>query len=228
MYDTGGGTWNSSNASTASVGSATGVVTGVAVGSATITYTLPTGCKITLPMTVNPLPSTITGVTNICSGATTILSDSMAGGAWSSSDLSVAYIDSGGAVTGITGGAATITYTSPGGCFTTAAMTVNPAPLSISGGPAVCVSSTALLYDVGGTWSSSADTVAAIDFATGIVTGVSDGFVLITYTLPTGCYTTMPLTVNPLPLAIAGTSGICLGLTGTLVGPDRRRHMEQQ
>jgi hypothetical protein len=57
-----GGTWSSSNAIVASVGSGTGIVTGVAAGSATITYTVINtfgcGTGVTTTDTVNFTPGT--------------------------------------------------------------------------------------------------------------------------------------------------------------------------
>ncbi len=51
-----GGAWVSNNTAIATI-DATGLVTGVSAGSATITYTLSTGCAITAPMTIIPLPA---------------------------------------------------------------------------------------------------------------------------------------------------------------------------
>ena len=71
LIDAGGGTWSSSNTSVATVGTGTGILTGIMAGSATITYTLPTtGCFITDPVTVNPLPTaySVTGGGSYCMG----------------------------------------------------------------------------------------------------------------------------------------------------------------
>lgn len=69
---TAGGTWVSSTPANATI-SATGVVTGVAAGLSTITYTAPiTGCFTTAVLTVNPTPTafTVTGGGSFCaSGA---------------------------------------------------------------------------------------------------------------------------------------------------------------
>ncbi len=73
-----GGNWVSSNTAIATVGSSSGVVSGVALGTATITYFTPTNScganYITRVVTVNPLPI-ISGGSNvaICSGFTTML-----------------------------------------------------------------------------------------------------------------------------------------------------------
>src|SRR5207249_5906182 len=66
--------WVSSNTSVATV-SNTGLVTGVAAGTTTITYTNNNGCKQTVIVTVNALP-TITGTLNVCIGLTTQLTGS--------------------------------------------------------------------------------------------------------------------------------------------------------
>ncbi len=59
-----------------------------------------------------PIVAPITGSTSVlCAGQTTLLSDATAGGSWSSSDASIATISGGGILTGVSAGAATITYT---------------------------------------------------------------------------------------------------------------------
>ena len=77
-------------------------------------------------------------------------------------------------------------------------ITINPPPASIAGTTLVCVGGTVTLTDAGaGTWSSSSVTTATVGSSTGIVTGVSVGTADITYTLPSGCYTTVMITVDP-------------------------------
>ena len=123
--------------------SGTGVVTGVAPGAVTFTFTeTATGCQVTsASVTVNPLPN-IAGETDVCIGSTINLSPST-GGTWTSSNNSFATISDSGLVTGISAGAATFTFTETAtGCQTTSALlTVNPLPI-ISGEAPVCVGST--------------------------------------------------------------------------------------
>ncbi len=124
---TSGGTWSSSSPAIGTIGSSSGIVTGIAAGTDTITYAM--GCKVKAVVTVNPLPSLITGPLNICVGNTAVFTDTITGGTWSSTPVTVATIgSSSGVVTGITAGAATITYTLPAGCSRTVAITVNPLP----------------------------------------------------------------------------------------------------
>ncbi len=217
-----GGTWSSSNTAVASVVSGTGVVTGVAAGTANITYTTPLGCNSILTFTVNPLPDAITGDFIICVGNTTPLTSTSVGGAWSQSSAGVISIDAAtGLVTALTAGTATVSYTLPTGCAITAVVTVDVAPAAITGIAPICPAATATVTHPvsGGTWSSSDATIATVGAATGVVTGVitTGGTATITYTLPTsGCITTTVVTVLPLPAPITGALSVCIGATTTL------------
>ncbi len=215
---TGGGTWSSSNIALATVGSTSGVVTGVLSGVPTISYVLSTGCMVTAPITVNSNPAAITGTSTICVGGTSALSDATGGGTWSSSATGIATISSTGVVTGMSAGTATITYTLSTGCIATYAITVNSAPAAITGTANVCVGSVTSLSDgtSGGTWSSSNTAIATVGSSTGVVSGVGAGTVVISYTLPSGCFTTVSVTVNPAPAAITGVATVCIGATTAL------------
>lgn len=213
-----GGTWSSSTTTIATVGS-TGVVTGVASGTATISYGSGAGCTATAVVTVNPMPAAITGGSSICAGATTTLSSVTTGGAWTSSTTSTAIVNStSGLVTGVSPGTTTITYTAPTGCNVMKLMTINVNPLPITGPSALCVSATITESGspAGGTWLSGTTTVATIGVTSGTIFGVTTGTTNITYTLPTGCSITKTVTVSPSPGAITGATGVCTGATTTL------------
>jgi uncharacterized protein YjdB len=212
-----GGTWTSGSSITATAGAGTGVITGVNPGTVNITYTLSTGCYTTSNMVVNPAPPAITGVTFVCPGLTTTLSDGLFVGAWSSATPLVATIDAGGVVTGVAAGTAIISYISSVGCYKTTVITVHPLPSPITGSNYVCAGSTSVLADGTplGAWSSSNPGVATI-VGTGLVTGVAAGTTNMTYTLTTGCYLTTTITVNPVPSAILGNNNVCAGATTTL------------
>ena len=230
---TAGGTWSSNDITIATIDPSLGLMTGVASGMTTITYTLPTTCAATTPVTINALPvvAAISGVTNECVGFGNILADATAGGIWSSTNGTIATIDAvSGTVNGIAAGTVTISYTVTNifGCVAAATTpdTVNALPVvaAISGAGSVCVNSTATLADstAGGVWMSSDITIATIDPSLGTVTGVAAGAATITYTVtsPAGCVTfvTASETVNPLPTvtAIYGPANVCAGLSISL------------
>ena len=214
-----GGGWLSSNPAVASIGGASGIVSGSGIVTATsiITYTLGS-CSVTATVTVNPSPAVISGTPNVCSGLTVTVSDAVAGGTWSSSNTGVATISGTGVITGVgAGGTAVITYMMPGNCYATIIATVNPAPSSILGNPVVCQGLTTSLSNMvgGGAWSSSTTSVATIDPVTGLVTGIGPGTSTIQY-LSTNCNpVTIVVTVNPVQ-PILGTPIVCAGLSITL------------
>ena len=119
-----GGLWSSSDTSIASADTLTGVVTGNASGTTSIHYTLAFPPCIdavftrTITIMAPPEQPSIQGFPGICAGSYTTFSASIPGGFWSSSNNSVAMIDTTGFVLGITSGTAIITYTmnGSGGC----------------------------------------------------------------------------------------------------------------
>lgn len=126
-----GGVWSTSDAAVATV-STTGVVTGVAAGTANIIYTVTNGdgCSNSqqLTVTVNAVTAVpaITGTLTLFQGGTTTLSNTTPGGVWSSGNTAVATVDASGVVTGVAGGSAIITYTvtNPSGCVSSQNVTV--------------------------------------------------------------------------------------------------------
>jgi gliding motility-associated-like protein len=222
------GVWSSSNTTVATV-SASGVVTGVAAGTATINYTVTnaSGCVTTssLVINVNALPVNIPigGPNTVCVGAT-ITNFANPGGVWSSSNVSVATVAQNGIITGVSAGTATISYTitNSAGCSSTVTkvVTVNALPtvaVAANGPLTFCQGGSVTLTASGGTsyaWSNSTATTASI-------TITSSGSYTVTATNANGCFaTSAPVVVNVLALpnaAIASTgSNICLGSTTTL------------
>lgn len=213
-----GGTWSSSFTSIATVDPVSGVLTGVAGGIATITYTLPSGCFRTTDVTINPLPAPITGAGPVCISGTRLLENTTAGGTWSSSAPGVATVDAGGLVTGVGAGTATITYTLISGCFRTAVVTVTAVVAPITGPTEICMYGTnGFLSNAtpGGTWSSSDPAVAGMGIVPGEYTWVSAGTATITYTLSSGCFATLDVTVHPMELTF-GIIRTCVGGSTTL------------
>jgi hypothetical protein len=111
---TAGGVWTSTNAARATVSTA-GIVTGVGAGTVTISYTaITTSCgtaATSSSLTVNPAPRAgiITGASQLCPGTTITLTDTASGGSWSSTNIHTTH--AGGAVSGVTVGADTLSYT---------------------------------------------------------------------------------------------------------------------
>lgn len=213
-----GGSWTSSNAAIATVGSSSGIVTGVTAGSCNITYTH-SGCYATALVTVTASISPISGATSTCAGTTATVTATPSGGVWNSSNTSVATISAMGVVTGVTAGTVTITY-AIGTAYVTRAFTVTVTP-AISGSGTVCAGMTLPLTatPTGGTWSTADMTIASVG-TTGIVTGISGGVAAITYTRM-GCSAYKTITVSP-AASITGSGLACIGsplpLTGTPSG----------
>ena len=186
-----GGVWSTGSAPVATV-TATGVVTGVSSGSASIIYSL-NGCSTNVLVNVGSAVPAITGNSTVCVGMTTHLSDATPGGIWSSGTTSVANVSNLGVVTGATTGTANISYT-VGACSVTDIVTVQANSGGIiTGKDSVCIGpghTVTLSDDVsGGVWSSSISSRATVDPSTGVVTGVIPGIDTIKYTITNSCGT---------------------------------------
>jgi uncharacterized protein YjdB len=223
-----GGTWTSSNTSVATVNSS-GHVTGVSAGTVIISYSLSNsaGCAdtVTKSLTVNPLPvvGAIAGLSSMCANATPItLFDTSTSGAWSSSNTTVATVNSSGQVTGLSGGTTHIRYTVTNGfsCTDSAVkiITVNTVPVTgtFIGASAVCVNATINLSNTvsGGAWHvvNSHASVTSL----GVVTGITSGTDTVLYVLTNTCGSDTVsdiITINPQPVAgtISGPDSLCVG-----------------
>ncbi len=220
------GAWTSSSQSVATV-SSSGVVTGITAGTTDITYTTSSGCSVTETVTIYAMPTItsggVAGPQEVCVGSTVDFDGSgtaASSSPWTSSNTSVASIDSDGLVTGVSAGTATITYTDNNGGTATQTVTVNALP-TISGTTSVCIGSSVTLTGSGtaatsNAWASSDNSIATIS-STGEVTGVAAGTATMTYTNNNGCQITQTVTVNALP-TITGTFAVCdatTALTGS-------------
>ncbi len=219
-----GGVWVIAPASpVATVGTFTGIVTGMSVGTVTITYGIAGGCYTTTVVTVNPAVGAISAPASLCVGDSATLTDPTPGGTWSSQYPSLAPINPiTGKLHGDSASTTEITYTVSPGCFAQAFVAVNLTPLPIYAADSqVCVGSNLPLTEPipGGAWSTSAigTAVAFSSFPPGgQAHGVSPGTVTIFYTIP-GCpAATFPLTVDALPAPITGITNICSGVPTTL------------
>lgn len=135
---TGGGVWSSSNTSVATVTYVSifnyGMVTAVAAGTTTISYTVSGACGTytathTVTVTTGTPPAAITGPSSVTAGSTIALADATPGGVWSVTPGTVANIGAGtGVLTGVAAGTATVTYAMTGcsSAYATHTVTVNP------------------------------------------------------------------------------------------------------
>ncbi len=232
---TSGGTWSSGATSIASINSSTRAVRGMAVGSATITYSVTNTCGTNITtrsinvITTSP-PGAISGATTFCQGTTSSLASSGAtGGVWTSSTVGVASVNSSGIVSGVSAGTATITYTVTNVCgsaFTTTTVHINPlaTPGVVSGLSSICVGTSTLFTasgTTGGTWSSSNASIASVN-TSGTVYGITAGSAVISYAVTNVCGTVSAIrTITVIaPPATAGTitgpATVCSGAHITL------------
>ncbi|NDC41772.1 MAG: hypothetical protein EBZ77_09515, partial [Chitinophagia bacterium] len=228
-----GGTWSSASPGVASVSTA-GVVTGVAAGTAIITYDLVNSCgssRDTALVTVIPTPGTgpITGPSTVCLSGNITLADTSTGGTWSSTAPTTATVSSTGVVTGLALGSATISYTVTNTCGTSGvAKVISVVNSTGSAGPiigpsSVCIGATITMTDTpsGGTWSNAFPALSSVNPITGTVTGRSSGIDTIIYSVVAGCgnaRATKIISVNTVPVVtpISGPASVCAGGAITL------------
>ena len=214
----GGGTWSTSNSAIVTINSS-GVATGGATaGSATLSYAT-VGCTQTYSLLNVLNPATIAPATpSVCNGLSTTLTNTVAGGTWSSANTSIASVDASGIVTGVSVGSVTISYSTGCGTAATRSVTINTQPTAVTGNASVCINQTTTLSDAigGGSWTSSNTALATVN-SSGVVYAQSTvGFFNITYTIGT-CTVSYPMSIgNSSPATITGTASACVGATSTL------------
>jgi gliding motility-associated-like protein len=220
------------------INASTGEITpssSTAGGPYTVTYTIAAsgGCSaVTANSNVSissPVSQTISGVSQLCTGLTNTFTVSpTTGGAWSSSATGVATVNpSTGLVTSVSAGSTIISYSvTTGGCVNNATQNLtitSPVSQSITGVSQLCTGSTNTFTNsptVGGNWTSSVPGFATVNSSTGLVTGISAGTSLITYSVTTsgGCVNTATQNVTisaPVSQTITGVSQLCNGLTNS-------------
>ena len=199
----------------------TGLVTGISNGSVIITYTDNNNCTGTKQ--INVISPTITGFDEVCvSGSIQLTSSGSSGffSPWSSANNNIASVSYGGVVTGNSAGTVDIYFEdNQTGCVGTKTITVIPSP-TISGGNSICANNTLQLTGSGTPnsstpWTSSDNTIATVD-NNGLVTGVLNGNVIISYTASNGCSTTKNITIGGINLN--GNNSICINATTQFSG----------
>jgi len=218
-------TWGTSSASTATV-SSSGVVTGIAAGTATITATaegksgsstvtvaaIPVGSVTLSPASFALFISqTATPTLTVKDANGTVVTDRVV--TWSTSAASVATV-SAGVITAVGAGSATITAASEGKSATTSvtvtiapvnSVAIAPTTASVPIGQTTTLAATvkdangAVLTDRPVTWNSLSTGIATVS-QSGVVTGVSFGTATITASAE-GKTGTASVTVTPVPVA---------------------------
>lgn len=234
--------WTSSNTSVATV-SSSGVVTGIAAGTAIITattndgsYTASSTVTVKVPVTgvmVSPTTTSVdVGETVIINAIVLPTNATNKTVSWSSGNTAVATVSSGGVVTGISAGTATITVTTNDGSYTATSsvtvtipvtgITVTPTTASIIVGETKTFSavvSPANATNKSVSWSSDNSAVATVNSG-GVVTGVAAGLVTITATTHDGSFTaicTVTVTIPVTGVTVTPTTAtIAMGETLTL------------
>jgi hypothetical protein len=223
---------------TPGVNDTTATVSGISAGTDTLMYTvvyLTDTNTVMKVIEIAPLADTgtITGPSQVCEGGTITLSNTVAGGMWSSSDTTIAAVDSmTGVVTGRNPGSAVIMYTTMSGfCGSMSAshavtVLMGPDAGTITGLGGICVGQTTTLTasNTGGTWVNKYPAIASDvpSSTTDVVTGQSVGADTILYIMPSpSCgsdtaYHSLGVIdgVNSLP--ILGDTNMCVGTTTTL------------
>ena len=239
------GVWSSSDPSVASINASTGVATGISVGTTNINYTLSSNAAsntcYTTPSQVltvpNPQLPAITGTTVVCAGATTVLSNTISGGSWSSSNTAVATVSSNGTVSGVAAGTSTITYTViESGCTrtSTVSITVNPSPSATitSSSSVICAGglvNLSVAVTTGDTYQWNLDGIAISGATAAAYTATVAGTYTATATNSLGCsITSVNATITAsIPISIpmfTGPNTLCIGsdttfTPGTYSGP---------
>ena len=242
--------WASSNTGVATV-NASGLVTAVANGTATITATTADGghkasctVSVTTPtsgVTLSPASTTIIkGKTQQLTATVAPATASDKSLTWTSSNTSVATVNSSGLVTGVGTGSATITATTTSGahkatCDITvrvpvSGISVSPTTTSLIKGRTQQLAATVSPADATNknyTWSSTNTAVASVS-ATGLVTAVGGGSATISATTADGSYSagcivtvTVPVTgINIADVSTSVNTGSTAQLAYTIIPSD--------
>ena len=238
-------TWTSSNTSAATV-SEGGLVTAIAVGTATITVKTQDGDK-TASCTVTVNPIAVSGVslkssTSLAVGGTETLyavidppNASNQSVTWDSNNIGVATVSENGVVTAVVAGTATITVkTQDGNKTADCIVTVVTSPIAVTGvslnksSTSIDADNSEYLYatitpsnatNQNVTWTSSNDYAATVS-ASGLVTAVAVGTATITVKTQDGDKTaSCAVTVNAIPVSgvsLKSSTSLEVGGTETL------------
>ena len=165
----------------------------------------------------------VTGTTSFCKGSNAIYADATPGGIWTSENTAIAIVgSSSGIATGISAGTTHLTYT-VGAAYSTYLIEVLAIPSVIGGPSTVCIGYPVTETDsiTGGVWTTPSLSVT-IGMTSGVLTGVTSGTAVISYTNTSGCAVSRVITVNAAPISyhITGGGSYCIGGSGSHIGID--------
>ena len=228
----GGGGWASTGSGVALLpGLDSLIAMGVAPGIDTLQYTLSSGCGTAVYRHIihvsNPsYAGTISGSEVLCMGFTDTLTNSAAGGVWSSSSTDVATVTDLGIVLGLSPGVSVISY-SVFGCDTAmaaVAVTVYPLPSSSSVDSISICSGTSSIITApisGGIWSTAFGSAILTVFGDSVSVTGSSGTDTVYYTISSLCGATtykhlVRFLTAPSAGTISGSLALCVGSEGLL------------
>ncbi len=229
-----GSTWRLTNATAVFdfVSDSTALIRGVSAGYDTLIrvhYDSVCGWdSVVVPIAIytpRALPP-ITGPDPICVSVTWRLTDGYTGGRWAVLDSNATINEYTGEITGLHTGTTVVEYGAyTDYCYTYTYDTINiidtlPSPGTITGAPFFCRGSydTMTATIAGGAWRTTSSTARVT--SAGVVSGVTAGTAVITYTVSNVCgsrYTTTSILIDtvPEPQPILGPTHLCPGLGAT-------------
>ncbi len=179
---------------------------------------------VNVTVTTAPNIGAITGANSLCLGDSTTLTDTTAGGTWSSSNTAVATIDSNGVVHSLSAGSTTITYTvSNGTCSASvtkyfSVISTTAPSINVSGSTTLCGSATTQLCPSSWGYSSYQWYKDAVAYSTNscITLALSDtGSYTLQASNNNGCTTSLSSAVAIISGTLPATPTISAGSTTT-------------
>ncbi len=198
-------------------------------------YNNATGCwstdceDVTVTVGILPTPVPTASPSALCGTGSSTLTASVPGATiyWYSGSCGTNLLGSGNTL--VVSPTSTTTYfaragngsCSPSYCGTVTITVDHLIPQTINGSSPLCIGSTATWTSTtpGGIWTSSTPAIAIVDPVSGLVSGISAGTAVITYTVASGsCVNTATKTITisaPILQTISGTSPLCIGSSAT-------------